>query len=123
MKIMLTPKTAPSLTNRSKWRAILAVTLLPGLGACKRQAEVPAKVPSAATAPQPPSAGSASLENEKAVLAELTQAVRRFGAEQQRRPQNLQELADKGYLPSIPAAPAGKKFVINKNLAVVLEAQ
>ncbi|HEV8542042.1 MAG TPA: hypothetical protein VGR78_06605 [Verrucomicrobiae bacterium] len=66
---------------------------------------------------------SAQNEPDQARLNELTQAVRRFGAEQQRRPQSLQELVDKGYLSSIPAAPAGKKFVINKNLAVVLEVQ
>jgi hypothetical protein len=65
----------------------------------------------------------AQSADDQTVLNQLTQAVRRFGAEQQRRPQSLQELVDKGYLPSIPAAPVGKRFAINKNLAVVLEAQ
>ena len=54
------------------------------------------------------------------VLNELTQAVRKFGVEQRRVPKSLEEVAARGYLSSVPSAPAGKKFVIDKNLQVRL---
>jgi hypothetical protein len=55
-----------------------------------------------------------------AQLSELTQTVRKYSAEHQRAPKSLDELVTAGYLSSIPAAPAGKKFVINKDLRVIL---
>jgi hypothetical protein len=54
------------------------------------------------------------------VSNELTQAVRKFGAEQRRVPKTLEEVAAGGYLSRIPQAPAGKKFAIDKNLQVYL---
>src|SRR5436190_17148101 len=54
------------------------------------------------------------------LLAELTQAVRRYGLEQREVPKSLQDLVAKGYLPSVPEAPSGKRFAINKNLEVYL---
>lgn len=56
-----------------------------------------------------------------AVLAELTQVVRRFGAERRAVPQGLEELVAHGYLGQLPPAPAGKRFVITRDLRVVLE--
>ncbi len=53
-------------------------------------------------------------------LAELTQTVRKFAVEQRQAPKTLDELVAKGYLESIPAAPQGKKFSIDKNLQVQL---
>src|SRR4051812_2446601 len=94
----------------------LAGSLFLGLAACQRKVDPSSFSPNAPSATQPATAEAAAPDNENAVLSELTQAVRRYGAEQQRRPKTLQEVAKKGYLPSIPAAPAGKKFVINKNL-------
>src|SRR5437762_12629168 len=55
-----------------------------------------------------------------ATLNELTQAVRRYGAEQRRVPKTLDELVANGYLSSVPQAPAGKRFAIDKNLQVYL---
>ncbi len=55
-----------------------------------------------------------------ATLGELTQAVRKYGAEQRSVPKTLEELVAKGYLSRIPPAPAGKGFAIDKNLQVYL---
>lgn len=52
------------------------------------------------------------------VVGELTQVVRRYGAEQRRVPQSLEELVQNGYLTQIPAAPPGKRFTIGRNLQV-----
>src|SRR6188474_3142468 len=53
-------------------------------------------------------------------LAELTQVVRKYGAEKQRVPKDLNELVAAGYLPGVPAAPVGKKFAINQQMEVYL---
>jgi hypothetical protein len=56
------------------------------------------------------------------VLAELTQAVRKFSAEQRRVPASLEELIPGGYIKSLPPAPPGKTFAIDtSNLQVVLK--
>ena len=55
-----------------------------------------------------------------ALLNELTQLVRRYGVEQQRAPKTLDELVANGYLASVPPAPAGKRFAIDKKLQVYL---
>lgn len=55
-----------------------------------------------------------------ALLGELTQAVRKYGAERRRAPKSLEELAEQGYLETAPQAPPGKKFAINKKLQVYL---
>jgi hypothetical protein len=54
------------------------------------------------------------------LLTELTQAVRKFAAEERRVPNGLEEVVAKGYLNNIPPAPPGKKFAINKSLQVYL---
>jgi hypothetical protein len=57
-----------------------------------------------------------------AQLSQLTQLVRRFGMEHQKVPQSLNELVAARYLAALPAAPAGKQFVIDaKHMQVVLE--
>ncbi|MSU63349.1 MAG: hypothetical protein EXS31_13295 [Pedosphaera sp.] len=58
-----------------------------------------------------------------AILDELTQVVRRYGAEQQRVPKTLEEVVAAGYLSRVPLPPAGKRFAINKNLQVYLAGQ
>lgn len=55
-----------------------------------------------------------------ATLAELTQSVRKFAAEQRQAPKTLDELVAKGYLERIPAAPKGKEYAINQRLEVYL---
>ena len=54
------------------------------------------------------------------VLAELTQAVRKYAAEQRRAPTTLEELVPGGYLSRVPEAPTGKHFAIDKKLQVYL---
>lgn len=57
-----------------------------------------------------------------AALGVLTQAVRRFSAENRRVPKSLSEVIIAGYVTSLPKAPAGKKYVLNtKRLEVILE--
>ena len=73
----------------------------------------PTTLPGAAAANTAPETASADAR-----AAELTQVVRKYAAEKQRAPKDFQEIVAAGYLPSMPAAPAGKKFVIDKNLAV-----
>jgi hypothetical protein len=56
-----------------------------------------------------------------ATLAQLTQVLRRFGAENRRVPQSLNEVVAAGYLAALPAVPAGKEFAIDaKRMQVVL---
>jgi len=59
-------------------------------------------------------AATASEPDLTAVLSELTQAVRKFSAEQRRVPKSLDDLVPAGYLPQLPAAPPGKAFVIDQ---------
>jgi hypothetical protein len=54
------------------------------------------------------------------MLSELTQAVRRYAAEQRKAPTSLDEVVAEHYLPAIPQAPAGKRFAIDKKLQVYL---
>jgi len=73
----------------------------------------------------PPSASTGATDQAQIDLAlnELTQAVRKYAAEQRRVPGALDELVTNGYLAAIPNAPAGKKFAINRNLQVYLANQ
>ena len=67
---------------------------------------------------------AAAAEAERATaLAELTQVVRRFAAEQRRAPKSLEELVTAGYLSQVPEAPAGKRFAISEKLEVYLAKQ
>ena len=49
-----------------------------------------------------------------AMLAQLTEVVRRYSVEHRRVPQSLDEVVAARYLTGLPAAPSGKKFVIDK---------
>jgi len=79
-------------------------------------------VPSSEPAPggRPADAAPADETQTAALLNELTQLVRRYGVEQQRAPKTLDELVANGYLASVPPAPAGKRFAIDKKLQVYL---
>jgi hypothetical protein len=76
-------------------------------------------VDGAAPADRAPS-DTANMPDTTSVLSELTQAVRKYAAEQKKVPASLDELVANNYLPSIPEAPAGKKFAIDKKLQVYL---
>jgi hypothetical protein len=55
------------------------------------------------------------------MLAQLTQVLRRFSVEHRQVPKSLDDLVAAGYLAALPAAPAGKQFVIDpKQMVVVL---
>lgn len=107
-------------------RVILAC-LLVSTGCGKKQppqpatpiAAEPAAVPATGAAPEQTPA--AREEDIGATTSQLTQAVRKFAAEQRRAPKSLDDLVAMGYLPAVPSAPGGKRFAINKNLEVYLE--
>jgi len=110
-----------------KNRALITTTALVFCAACKKQ-EAASPSESAASsagmvssnAPTEPAARDADMTP---LLAQLTQSVRRYGLEQRAVPKNLGDLVAKGYLPTVPQAPPGKKFAINKNLEVYLADQ
>ena len=93
--------------------------------ACSKEAASPEATPAEPVISAPttlPGAAAANTTADTAAAnaraAELTQVLRKYAAEKQRAPKDFQEIVAAGYLPSMPAAPAGKKFVIDKNLAV-----
>jgi hypothetical protein len=99
------------------WRSLALCLLLVGCG--KQSGELQTtKVPG--TNASENNSASNSEADVTAQLAQLTQTVRKYGVEQRRAPKNLDELVAAGYLSSIPLAPSGKKFAINKNLEVYL---
>lgn len=56
-----------------------------------------------------------------ATLAQLTQAVRKYGFERRRMPKTLDEVVAAGYVSAMPNPPAGQKFTLEpKNVEVVL---
>jgi hypothetical protein len=79
--------------------------------------------PPPAPAPATPAASAGSQADISAVLAELTQAVRKYGVEKQRVPASLDEVVSAGYLQTVPSAPAGKRFAIDRKLQVYLADQ
>jgi hypothetical protein len=104
-------------------RILLAVGLAFGIG-CSKPPAAPRPNAAEGSGEAPADASGASEQARlAAVLNELTQVVRRYSAEQRRAPKNVEELVTGGYLTAIPAAPAGKKFAINKNLQVYLANQ
>ena len=97
---------------------ICALTgLLLGTAGCGKKPESPTPPTGTATeTTATPAAPEASVD-----LAALTQAIRRYGMEKQKTPQSLEEVQAAGYLKTIPAAPAGKRFAIEpKRLEVIL---
>jgi hypothetical protein len=121
--------TTGSLPNpgRSIYAVLSIATALLASACAKKadttQTETPAAAsPAAAAAPDlsATAAGAIDMANAEAQAAELTQAVRKYAAEKQRAPKSFEEIAAAGYLPSIPSAPAGKAYIIDKNLQVQL---
>jgi hypothetical protein len=56
-----------------------------------------------------------------ALLNRLTQTLRRYSAEHQKVPKDLQDLVAAGYLQELPEPPAGKKYVIDDQVRVTLQ--
>ena len=97
---------------------------------CSKQPETPAPAAESATttaattpAAAPAELGSAPVDDAAAtaLAAELTQVVRKYAAEKQRAPKGFEEIVAAGYLPSMPVAPGGRKFVIDRSLHVTLQ--
>lgn len=94
----------------------LALALL--AGGCKPKSDEAPPVAETAAVSESAPAVEADLSP---LLAELTQAVRKYGFEKQKVPASLEELVAAGYLSAKPAAPAGKKFSIDlKTMQVVV---
>src|SRR5688572_12812196 len=97
---------------------VLAFALLFSVGCGKKTDTAIPSAPenpaaAAPTAPSAPATDAPPAEADmSATLARLTQTVRRFAAEHRRAPASLNELVQAGYLPEMPGAPPGKKFVI-----------
>jgi hypothetical protein len=103
---------------------VLCVFAAPLLVCCSKNISKeptgPQTVQSETKAAKIESAGSVDAVNVEPMLTELTQALRKYGAEKQRAPKNLNELVAAGYLPAVPAAPTGKVFAIDKMMRVYL---
>lgn len=98
--------------------ALIVVLVLTGCG--KREsvsASAPGDAVPAATTPSS-QGGGADLAP---ILAELTQAVRKFSFEKQHRPASLEELVSAGYLGSVPQLADGRRFAVDpKTMQVVV---
>jgi hypothetical protein len=106
-----------------------ACAALFALSACGKKSTSPSESPTPSQA-APPIASKASDSAATAIPAEidysktldrLTQAVRKYAAETRSAPKSLNEVAAAGYIPEVPAAPAGKQFVIDGQLRVRLK--
>lgn len=89
-----------------------------------KQAEAQTESAPAGKSATPAAASEAAPAQEvdrQATLDRLTQALRKFAAEQRRVPKSLDELVATGYLPELPGAPSGKRYVFDENLRVTLK--
>jgi hypothetical protein len=102
--------------------ALLLCALL--VAGCGKKSDASASAESAppekAVSSETVNAPAAEVDLSK-TLNRLTQAVRRYAAEMRTAPKSLDELVAAGYLPEIPGAPPGKKFVIDDQLRVTLK--
>ena len=88
------------------------------IGCSKSPDFQPAAASNTAAAPAGPAVAEADLAP---VLAELTQAIRKFSFEQKRRPNSLDELVTAGYLGAVPTTADGRRFSIDpKTMQVVV---
>ncbi len=90
--------------------SVLMAIAVPLIG-CGREGS-PKKVPQAGRA-ETSSTTNGQEQDLTAILSELTQAVRKYSADQRAVPRSLNELVSAGYLKQVPAAPAGKTFAID----------
>lgn len=84
---------------------------------CDKKSPAPASPATSTTA----SSATTDESDPSKTLDRLTQAVRKYAAETRSTPKSLNDLVAAGYLPEMPEAPAGKKFVIDGNLRVQLQ--
>lgn len=89
-----------------------------GIG-CSKNSSPTATTPAATNAAVPAVNPEANLAN---VLAELTQALRKYSVEQRKVPASLNDLIAAGYIKNPPQPPPGKNFGIDiKNLKVIVK--
>lgn len=108
--------------------SVIVLSLAMFLASCARKPDTTetessgANPAEAAAAPDLSSTAAGAIDTAAAETraAELTQVVRKYAAEKQRAPKSLDEVVAAGYLSSVPSAPAGKAYVIDKNLQVQL---
>jgi hypothetical protein len=124
----------------ARFHFVSAATAAILLAGCSKRPET-ASPGSAAPPPQPAQAQDTSGTTEQAgntltpapaipdlssvdsteALAQLTQALRKFSAENRRVPTTFEEFLGPGYQASLPKAPPGKKYAINpKRVEVIL---
>ena len=85
-------------------------------------ASPPAPTITATANPVPATSSEPPQELDRTALLErLTQALRRYSAENQRVPKSLDELVTAGYLSELPPAPAGKKYAFDQQLRVSIK--
>ena len=113
--------TYPSIVKHT----LLSLALAVFAGCAQKSAtEAPAAPIAAPAAAKTAAAASSEAPQEvdrTATQDRLTQVLRRYSAETQRVPKSLDELVTAGYLPELPAAPAGKKYVFDQQLRVTLK--
>lgn len=86
---------------------------------CGKTSSPPAITSDATNAETPAVASEAELSN---VLAELTQALRKYSVERRHVPASLNELVAAGYIQNLPQPPPGKTFgIYPKNLQVIVK--
>jgi len=100
MKSLNAPKTARFLMIAA---AVSGLCLSIG---CGKKEDKPAPMPGV----------SAEVQT---TLTQLTDAARKYNLEKRQPPMSLQDVVAAGYLKEIPAAPPGKRFVLNPRLVVV----
>lgn len=89
---------------------------------CNGCGKSPSPSPSASGATNAAASAVASEAELANVLAELTQALRKFSVEKRQVPTSLNELVAAGYIKNLPQAPPGKAFGIDsKNLQVIVK--
>jgi len=83
---------------------------------CNKKAESPAITPGLATQGSSPEAASTYAD---ADLTQLTRDLRRWIAQNKQLPANFEEFVAAAKV-TVPAAPAGKKFALSKEMRVIL---
>jgi hypothetical protein len=110
---------APKATNKTDFQAEMA--------AGSNSASIVVETNPDSLTPPPitpeaiPATSEASGLNSATVLESLTQSVRKYTVERRHLPKTLDEVVRAGYIPSLPAAPQGKKFALDlKSVRVIL---
>jgi hypothetical protein len=98
-------------------RFVFALCALVIFMGCNKKAAAPEASSGAKSAPASPEV-EAEISHTK---DRLTQALRKYAAENQKVPTSLDELVGAGYLTEVPIAPGGGKYVFNQDLKVTVQ--